>query len=206
MWPSLVIVAVVAVGLAVWWRARRRSTGASADIQRDVDPFTLSEPWRRHVQAALSSQRRYRAIVRDVKPGPLRDRLQGIGRQVDDAVRSCAEVAKRGDELDAAIARIGVASIERQMQHATDDVVRASFAAQLAAAERLRATRSDTDAQLRLQVVRMGELTALATEVSVGVDQADALGDGVSDVVVQLEGLRQALREVEQPGRPATSP
>jgi hypothetical protein len=35
---------------------------------------------------------------------------------------------------------------------------------------------------------------------------ADALGTGVDEVVTQLEGLRQALQELEQPGRPSTSP
>jgi hypothetical protein len=77
---------------------------------------------------------------------------------------------------------------------------------QLDAASRIRATRDDTDARLRLLTTRMGELVAQAAEVSVGTDTTDELGTGVGDVVTQLEALRLALNDVNNPGRPATSP
>jgi len=202
MVPVLVVLAVVAAAGAAWWW-RRRSSG-TARIR--VDPFTLGDPWRRHVQGAVAAERRYRDIVRDVQPGPLRDRLSSIGAQVEQAVGECYAIGRRGDELDGALARLDVASLDRQLQRASEEVTRGSLATQLAAAGRLRATRDDTDARLRLQVTRMGELVALAAEVSVGTDNTDVLGNGVTDVVTQLEGLRQALQEVQQPGRPATSP
>ena len=204
----LIVVAAIAIGAASWWWLRRRrggSAGRSSSL-REVDPFTLSEPWRRHVQAALSAQRRYRDIAGGVQPGPLRDRLDSIGQQVAHAVHECYAIGKRGDELDDALSKLDVASLDRQLQHATDDITRGSLSAQLAAAGRLRTTRDDADTRLRLQVVRMGELTALAAEVSVGTDNSELLGSGVDDVLVQLEGLRLAIQEVEQPGRPATSP
>ena len=198
MVPALVVLAVVAVAGAAWWW-RRRTRGIP---QAEVDPFTLGEPWRRQVAA----QRRYRDIVRDVQPGPLRDRLSAIGGQVEQAVSECYAVGRDGEELDDALGRLDVASLDRQLQRASDEVARGSLTTQLAAAGRLRAARDDTDARLRLQVTRMGELVALAAEVSVGTDNTDVLGTGVTDVVTQLEGLRQALQEVQQPGRPATSP
>lgn len=204
MVPLLVVLALAAAGgLAVLaLRRRRRHRPRPAPI----DPFTLSEPWRRHVAAALTAQRRYRDITAGCPPGPLRDRLGQIGQQVQHAVEECYAIAGRGDELDEALARLDAPALDARLQRAADDEAKASVAAQLAAAGRIRTTRDDTDAQLRLLTTRMGELTALAAEVSVGTDTTDQLGTDVSDVVIQLEGLRLALREVEQPGRPATSP
>lgn len=201
MVPLLVVLALAAAAGAATLLWRRRSPRRAA-----IDPFTLSEPWRRHVSAALSAQRRYLEIVRGTRQGPLRDRLTTIGAQVQQAVEQCADVARRGDDLDAALGRIDVASLDRQLAAAADDATRASLGAQLAAAGRIRTTRDDTDGRLRLLVTRMGELTALAAEVGVGVGEAESLGSGVDDVVTQLEGLRLALQEVEPPGRPATSP
>ena len=181
MVPVLIALALVVAGGLVLAMRRRRSPHPAA-----IDPFTLSEPWRRHVASAQAAQRRYREITTATPGGPLRDRLVSIGGQVQKAVEECFAIGRRGDDLD--------------------EAARSSVAAQLAAAGRIRSTRDDTDAQLRLLVVRMGELTALAAEVSVGTDATDQLGVGVGDVVTQLEGLRLALQEVNQPGRPATSP
>lgn len=201
MVPLLAALALVAVGGLVAAMRRRRGPRPAA-----IDPFTLSEPWRRHVAAAQAAQRRYREITSATSGGPLRDRLVSIGGQVQKAVEECFAIGKRGDDLDDALARLDVPGLDAQLGRATDETAKASVAAQLAAAGRIRSTRDDTDAQLRLLVVRMGELTALAAEVSVGTDTTDQLGVGVGDVVTQLEGLRLALQEVNQPGRPATWP
>ena len=206
MTPLLVAVAIAVVG-AVAWRWRRRSAGRTPRPAA-IDPFTLGEPWRRHVAAAQSAERRYGELVRGVADGPLRERLDSIGRQVGHAVEECFAVARRGDELDDALSRLDVGSLERQLERAADDTARVSLRSQLAAAGRLRGARDDTDARLRLLVTRMGELTALAAEVSVGVgaDGTEMLGTGVDDVVVQLEGLRLALQELGPTPRPSTSP
>lgn len=192
----LIAAAVVAAALGTWRVARHRR--AAAPAPKAIDPFTLSEPWRRHVSAAQSAQRRYNELVKGTPPGPLRDRLQSIGREVQHAVEECYAVARRGDELDDSLKRIDVASLDRQLARATDEESRASISAQLAAAGRLRTTRDDTDARLRVQVTRMGELTTLAAEVkaTTGDDATARLSTGVDEVVTQLEGLRLALREL----------
>lgn len=213
-------VVVGAMALLAFGQLRNRS------IPRQVviDPFTLSEPWRRHVAAAQSTQRRYREIARATPDGPLRDRLHDIDLQVDIAVVECFEIARRGDDLDEALARLDSGALHRRLQHAVDDATRASVESQLASATRIRTTRNDTDSRLRLLTTRMGELVAQAAEVSVGADTTDELGDGVSDVVIQLESLRLALNELgggaglqkghdevdvgetDDPGQTATSP
>lgn len=197
-----VVAAVVIVG-AAWFFAKRRSRAPRLPA---IDPFTLSEPWRRHVAAAQSAQRRYTQIARATPEGPLRERLTHIDVQVHHAVHECFGIARRGDELDDALKRFSVSSLTSQLQAATDPVAVASLQSQLDAANRIRSTRDDTDAQLRLLTTRMGELVAQAAEVSVGTDSTEQLGSGVGDVVTQLEALRLALNEVNNTGRPASSP
>ena len=198
---GLVVVAVVAVAVRV--RSRRRHLSRQAVI----DPFTLSEPWRRHVSAAQSAQRRYREIARSAPDGPLRDRLREIDTQVDHAVEQCFGIARRGDDLDEALSRFDIGALNRQLEHAGDEPTQASVQSQLDAAARIRSTRNDTNSRLRLLTTRMGELVAQAAEVSVGTDTSDELGSGVGDVVTQLEALRLALTEVNgPPSRPTSEP
>lgn len=202
MVPVLVgLLLVAVVGLAVI-AVRRRSPRSGPAI----DPFTLSEPWRRHVAAAQSAQRRYVATARSTTEGPLRDRLGEIERQVQHAVEECFGIARRGDELDETLSRFNLTSLQQQLQATTDDAARASLTSQLESAGRIRTTRDGTDAQLRLLTTRMGELVAQVAEVSVGTDSTELIGTGVGDVVTQLEALRLALNDVNNPGRPATSP
>ena len=203
MVPFIVGLVILAVGAGVF-RVRGRRRGLSSKAA--IDPFTLGEPWRRHVAAAQATQRRYREIARSTPDGPLRDRLGDIDSQVDHAVEECFGIARRGDDLDGALTRIDTGALNRQLEHTTDEPTRASVQSQLASAARIRITRDDTDSQLRLLTTRMGELVAQAAEVSVGTDTTEQLGSGVGDVVTQLEALRLALNEVNEPGRPTTSP
>jgi len=191
----------VAVVTMLTVRARRRGPRPIA-----IDPFTLSERWRRHVAGAQSAQRRYQQIARSTPDGPLHSRLGEIERQVQHAVEECYAIAKRGAELDGALARMDTSSLQLQHDRATDETTRASLQSQLASAGRIRSTRDDTDARLRLLTTRMGELVAQAAEVSVGTDTTDVLGTGVGDVVTQLEALRLALNDVNTTGPPSTSP
>jgi len=218
MVPVIVGLVILAVGAAaVLVRSRRRSPPRKVAI----DPFTLSEPWRRHVAAAQATQRRYREIARSTPDGPRRDRLRDIDSQVGHAVEECFDIARRGDDLDDALSRFDTGALNRQMEHGVDEPTRASVQSQLASAARIRTSRDDTDSRLRLLTTRMGELVAQAAEISVGTYTTDELGSGVGDVVTQLEALRLALgevngrdvndrdvndRDVNDPGRPASSP
>lgn len=203
MVPVLVGLALVAVAAAAFAIRSRRLP--RAERPKAIDPFTLGERWRRHVTTAQSAQRRYGEIATATPDGPLRDRLRAIDGQVQQAVEECFAIARRGDDLDDALRRFDTASLQQQLSRAADDGARASVQSQLDAATRIRSTRDDTDARLRLLTTRMGELVAQAAEVSVGTDTTDELGTGVGDVVTQLEALRLALNDVNNPGRPATS-
>ncbi len=192
------IVAAAVVALAVVLRRARRPTRQTIAI----DPFVLSDPWRRHVSAAQSTQRRYTEIVGEMSTGPLRSNMESITRQVQRGVEECWFIAKRGDELDAALTRLDGPSLQRRLDIATDESTRVSLQAQLESAQRIRATRDDTDQRLRLLSTRLGELVAQAAEVSVGADTTGDLGSAVDDVVTQLESLRLAVEDInnQRPG------
>jgi chromosome segregation ATPase len=194
---TAVIIALVAaaVGAAAAIIRSRKSTQRSIAI----DSFTLSEPWRRYVSAAQSAQRRYTEIVATTAQGPLRSNMESITRNVQRGVEECWLIAKRGDELDRALNRLDSTSLQARLDTSTDEATRASLQAQLDAAQRIRTTRDDTDRQLRLLNTRLGELLAQAAEVSVGTDTTSDLGSAVDDVVTQLESLRLAVEDVNNP-------
>ena len=192
----LVIFALVIVAIGVGFGVARTRRGAPAVGPARIDPFTIGEPWRRHVAAAQSTQRRYDAIVRSVAAGPLRERLTAIGRQVQRGVEECWQIAKRGDEVDDALQRIDSTSIRAQLARATDDATTASLQTQLDAGTRIRSIRDDADQRLRTLNTRLDELVAQAAEVSLGSDTTAELGSGVDDVITELEALRLAINDV----------
>ncbi len=171
-----------------------------------IDSFVLSEPWRRHVASTQGIQRRYDQTVAATPAGPLRERLELLKLQVQRSVEECWQIANRGDELDEAIHRLRPTSLATQLNRATDADERTSLQAQVESADRLRALRDDTDQRLSRLNTRLGELVTQAAEVSMGVDSTDMLGSAVDEVVTQLEALRLAVAEVNQPGRPTTFP
>jgi chromosome segregation ATPase len=192
------IVAIVVVAAGVLVAARRRKSPRPKRIA--IDPFALSETWRRSVSSAQAAQRRYTEIVRAMPAGPLRSKMESISAQVQRGVEECWLIAKRGDELDTALNRLDTPSLRARLEASTDDATRTSLQAQLDSADRIRATRDDTEQRLRLLNTRVGELLAQAAEVSVGADTTDELGSAVDDVVTQLESLRLAVEELNNPG------
>lgn len=207
MTAAIVAILVVAAGVLV--AARRRKSPRPKRIA--IDPFALSDPWRRSVSSAQSAQRRYTEIVRAIPAGPLRSKMESITAQVQRGVEECWLIAKRGDELDTALNRLETTSLRTRLEASTDDATRTSLQAQLDSANRIRATRDDTEQRLRLLNTRVGELLAQAAEVSVGADTTDELGSAVDDVVTQLESLRLAVEEINNPrpgdaGQASSSP
>ncbi len=204
MTAIIVAIAVVAVVALVAMLRRRRPTSRSVAI----DPFVLSEPWRRSVSAAQAAQRRYVEIVAATPAGPLRSNMESITRQVKHGVEECWLIAKRGDELDAALTRLDSPSLQSRLDIAADESTRASLQAQLDSAQRIRTTRDDTHERLRLLHTRLGELVAQAAEVSVGADTTSDLGSAVDDVVTQLESLRLAVEDInnQRPGSAGQAP
>jgi hypothetical protein len=206
------------IGLGTWAagaavNVARRTRGRRPRPPR-IDPFTLHDPWRRHVQHALAAQRRFSTALGQFPAGPLRLRLEGAAGDLSAGVAACWRVAQRGElltgarrSIDTNRVRANLASLDVPPAGGSDlhDHTREALEAQLASAERLDTTIEETRARLRLldarlteAVTRLVELAATGTaETAIpGVDDAAATIRGVSD---DLEALRSALDELQRP-------
>lgn len=171
-----------------------------------LDPFSVSEPWRQFVQAAQRSKRHLADTVRSAQAGPLRDRLQSIADRLDQAIAESWQIARRGDEIDSAVRRLDptrlrsrLVSLEAQAASgASEDLEAAinSVQSQMATAERLKALSATTADKMRLSQARLDELVSRAAEVSIGATDTTEFSDDVDDLVMELEGLRLAVQEI----------
>lgn len=175
-----------------------------------IDPFGISEPWRHFVQGTQRARQSLRAAVGATADGPLKARLTDIAGRLEQAVEESWAIAKRGDEIDAAVNRIDPVRLRSQLAtlnsgSPTDSPTSgdrsaavASVESQLASADRLKALSASTADRLRLTQARLDELVARAAEVSVGTSDTDTYEHDVDNLVVELEGLRLAVAETNE--------
>ncbi len=210
---TLAVVAwFLAVAIPVARRHRSRVGPGS------VDPFSLREPWRHAVQEALQAQGRFRQATAGVAAGPLQDRLQAIGAQLERGVAEAGRVARRGQTLEDVRRQIDTASILAELQRVeaiaevspTEDSSRTRTAealrAQLATAERIDGVLNETRDRLGLLDARLDEAVARSLELSVRTDDPGQLGgvtSTVDEVLEEMEALRLALDEADG-GAPST--
>ena len=172
-----------------------------------IDPFAISEPWRHFVQGTQRARASLRQAVSAVHEGPLKSRLSDISGRLEQAVEESWAIARRGDEIDAAINRIDPVRLRSQLATLTKSApgegdrsaAVASIESQLASADRLKALSASTADRLRLTQARIDELVARAAEVSVGASDTEAYEHDVDNLVVELEGLRLAVAETNDP-------
>lgn len=207
---GLPLIAAVGVG-AVAWGARVALAIPRAPKPERIDPFTLGEPWRTFVRAALQARARFDRTVQTTRPGPLRDRLAEIGERVGTGVDECWQVANRAQEIENALqqldtreARAELAALEQESGATPEH--RASTAealrAQIGSAERMAAVVDDARDRLRLLDARLDEAVARAVELSVDSGDTEGmsgLSSDVDSVVTDMEALRQALEETSAP-------
>jgi hypothetical protein len=173
-----------------------------------LDPFALSEPWRRFVQSAQRSKRQLAETVRSTRAGPLRDRLQGVVDRLDEAIADSWQIARRGDEIDSAVRGLDPPRLRSKLESLrtqagatpSDDLAAAiaSVESQLASADRLKQLSSSTVDRLRLSEARLDELVSRAAEVSIGASDTTEFASDVDDLVLELEGLRLAVQETAE--------
>ncbi|MEO7429277.1 MAG: hypothetical protein ABIY48_07820 [Acidimicrobiales bacterium] len=184
-----------------------------------IDPFTLSEPWRRCVQDALEAHARFREAVRGARSGPTQDRLREIDDRVETGVREVWRIARRGDDLVDARRRLDPDTIRREVASmqpvggppittgSTAERTLESMQAQLATVERLERVIADADGRLKLLNARLDEAAARTIELAVqasDVSDLGGLGDDVDQMVDEMEALRQAIEETGGHSAPAT--
>jgi hypothetical protein len=211
LWALVFAIIGFAVGAGV--RALLAASAARTGPGARIDPFTLGEPWRRAVQDAVQARNRFRAAAGQARSGPFRERLQELSADIDRGADECWRIAQQGQALSDARRRIERRAAEGKLQAltaegepATDTPAAATaeaLRAQLDTADRLDHTIDDTRERLGLLGARLDEAAARAAELLVHAPTADALSaldSEISDVVTDMEALRQALEEVE--GRP----
>lgn len=82
----------------------------------------LPEPWRHFVREALDAQRRYGRAVATAAAGPLRDRLHEIGARIEEGVRECYRIARRGAALEGGLSALDAGAAERQLAGLIDSL------------------------------------------------------------------------------------
>jgi hypothetical protein len=211
---GLPIAAAAVVGAAVW-AGRVAFAIPRKPKQQRVDLSRLGEPWRSYVQDAQLAEARFQTALRQVRPGPLRERLQELDDRIGDGVRECYRIATRGQDLDVAMMTIDVRRIQAELADCQLEQHRAATAgqplspslrqtmealqSQLASAQRIQAVGQQTRDRLRLLNAQMDEAVAQAVEVSVkgaDLESLQPVRSNVENVVVELEALRQGLEEV----------
>jgi succinate dehydrogenase/fumarate reductase flavoprotein subunit len=196
--PAAILFGLVAYGALVY-RAMPKSGPPPPD------PFTLSEPWRHFMQDARRTRNALRDTVRAMRPGPLQSRVADIADRLDKAIQQTWSIARRGDDIDAAVKRIDPTRLRSRLETlraepgtASAEAI-ASVESQLQSADRLKALSADTADKLRVSQARLDELVARAAEVSIGTGDTDTYAHDVDDLALELEGLRQAVAETNRP-------
>jgi hypothetical protein len=215
---GLPIAAAAAVGAAAW-AARVAFAVPRNPREEHIDPFTLQDPWRRFVSEALDARRQFDEAVRQADAGPLRDRLAEIADRVATGVQESWRIARAGQALSDARSHIDAADVTRQL--AELGVPRGAelpegspvagtveaLEAQLGTAQRMDTVITETRDRLRLLDARLDEAVTRAIELSVRAQRAEDLGAlsrDVDSLVGEMEALRQALDETDEPSLPPT--
>jgi hypothetical protein len=213
---GLPVVAAAGIGVAAWGGRVLAAVPGGTPSAR-VAPSSLSEPWRSYGLQAEESKRRFDRVVESVAPGPLRERLELLSGRLDQGVDESWRIARRGDQIGAAIGKIDTVSAEaeladlrRRLNGVAPSPAQAqtieALEAQLASAQRLTALADGARDRLRLLDARFDELLARTVEVSVGTGDTDVLGEDVDGLVHELEALRMAMEEAERAGQSEALP
>lgn len=204
-----IAVAAVVGGLA--WVGRVALAVPRKRAGDRVSPNRLTDPWRRFVIDAQQAQARFDRTVRQSQPGPIKDRLEMIGRRIADGVTECWQIARQGDVLQGALKALdrdeiesGLANVAAELadpseaRRASLTRTRDALVAQRQSYERLESVWQDTRNRLEVLNAQLDEAVARAVELSVHTGDIDALKpltDDVETLVDELESLRLGLEE-----------
>ncbi|HSK96372.1 MAG TPA: hypothetical protein VK891_07140 [Euzebyales bacterium] len=194
--PVAALVGVVAYGGWVLLKMPR----ARVPAEGSVDPRRLRDPWRTHVREALQAEQRFAEAVGSTSPGPLRERLDGMGDRVADAVSECWRIANRGQQLEDALGKLEpIGQLEAKLARASgNDNLSSAIRSQIDSYRRIEQTAVTTRERLQLLEARLDETVARAVEVGLRAGdpvEIGALDDDVESLVNEMEALRRGLEE-----------
>jgi len=203
------------MGAAVVARARR--VRAQRPKPARLDPWSVPEPWRSLVEAAMATQARFDQTVKAWPAGPTRDHLVDLQPRVWHEVGQLGLLAGRGAAADGGA---GSSDLVEQMQRVQQEKAvagRSARAAELgrreeALAAQLRARRSRekaseaTQDRLRAAIARLDEAIANLLGLEPDGFAPTAVVSSLDELSEGLNSLRAALTETTgtptEPGRP----
>lgn len=173
--------------LAALWRPPRPAP---------PDPFAVGEPWRHHVQAVLRHQRRFTEACSSLPDGPLRQRLEQLGTQVDDTGAQMWEMAQAGHRLSRARRDLGPRGPGPAADPGGDH--RDAELVHLDATGRLDTSIDALERQLGALEVQLGAVVARAIEITATAGTATGSGTerDLTALMDEMEALRLALDEL----------
>lgn len=169
-------------------------------VDGPIEPRRLRDPWRTHVREALQAEQRFADAVAGTLPGPLHDRLGGMGDRVADAVSECWRIANRGQQLEAALGKLDpYDELRAKLDRARgNEGVETAIRSQIDSYRRIEQTAVSTRERLQLLEARLDETVARAVEVSLRAGDPVEIGvldDDVESLVNEMEALRRGLDE-----------
>ncbi len=195
------------IGLGAW-AARVGVAIPRGPVKERIDRRSVSGPWQLFVDEALAAQQRFRTAIERTRPGPVRDRLDGMADRIDRFVHHSYRVAQSGQQLSEARALVDVDRIVTDLASlqggrtltpgSTSAQAAAALQAQLDSARRLDETIATTHSQLLLLDARLDELVTRSIELSVSGADADSIGGvdaELQNVVDELEAVRLGVEE-----------
>lgn len=193
-----------ATGFAVWFLKLQASRLLSKRLRARpvaVDPFALREPWRLLVKGSLKAQHKFARTVDRVDEGPLRERLDEIGRRIDQGVQESWEVAQRGQHLTDARRSIDIGSADRVRSNKSSHAAQIEAASyELAAHQRLSDRESDVITRLQVLNARLNEAVTRATEMATRrttISDTATVSDAIDGVIGELKSLKLGLDTVD---------
>jgi hypothetical protein len=202
------LAAAAGVGVLAWGGRVLAAVPRNRERGDRIEPFTLGDPWRSYVVGAQQSKERFDRMVDDMAAGPLKERLADLASRLDDGVAESWRIARRGNDISGALARLNTVSAQAELaelratvgntvpERSTAKTIEA-LEAQIASEQRLQRIADDAQSRLRLLDARFDELVARGVEVSIGAGDTDVFGDEVDGLISDLESLRTALEEAD---------
>jgi hypothetical protein len=173
---------------------------AAESVDGPIEPRRLRDPWRTHVREALQAEQRFADAVAGTASGPLRDRLDGMGDRVADAVKECWRIANRGQQLEIALGKFDpLDTLQAKLTRARgNEGVETAIRSQIDSYRRIERTAVGARERLQLLEARLDETVVRAIEVSLRAGdplEIGVLDDDVESLVTEMEALRRGLEE-----------
>lgn len=195
---------------------RRRRRQQDVALAPPPEPV-LEPPWRTAVDDAVASQARFRALVEQSPPGPVRERLSGLDERLDGGVAAAHQIALSAQAAARTLDAMGLERVQGRLKDARRRLAQAHAAGAVADARSLEAEVSvlaeqhtalnqlangldESAERLRLLDLRLQATVARAAQIVLRPDAATQLGtveDELEAVTDELVALRAGLDAVD---------